>query len=111
MGPRFYAHGESSKRNISGTHLSCGELVAEPPLAPVANAEIPGSCARDVVVEVELGLEIGSSVAGSGKVGSSLMTILIEGSTGDKARVGVGQTIGARLFGRMDANMDAVFAI
>lgn len=92
------------------TYLGCGELVVETPVAPVANAEIPGSCARESVVEVELGLEIGSSVAGSGNVGSSLMIIPIGGSTGEEMRVGVGQAICAKLFNRIDASIDAVFA-
>lgn len=76
------------------THLNCGELVADP---AAANAETPGSCATEAVVEeVELGRDIGSRVAGNGTVPSS-MTDLIGGNAGDAVRVGIGEVIGGRL--------------
>ncbi|KAI1478432.1 hypothetical protein F4774DRAFT_426686 [Daldinia eschscholtzii] len=76
------------------THLNWGELVADP---AVANAETPGSGAAEAVVEeVELGRDIGSMVAGSGAVPSS-MTDLIGGNAGDAVRVGMGEVIGGRL--------------
>lgn len=82
--------------------LSCGELLA---LAdrPAARAEMPGSCATEAVVEVdilELGLDIGSmavgSRVGSGTRGPSSITDLIGGRDGESIRIGIGATIGGR---------------
>ncbi|KAI1107460.1 hypothetical protein F4804DRAFT_329192 [Jackrogersella minutella] len=77
-----------------GTHLNCGELVAEP---TAARAETPGNCATEAVAEeVELGRDIGSRVTGNGTVPSS-MTDRIGGNAGDAVRVGIGEVIGGRL--------------
>ncbi len=65
----------------------------EPPGASISNASFPGSCTREAVVEVELGLEIGSSVSGGGKVASSLMITRIGGNTRDEIGVGVGEMV------------------
>lgn len=73
------------------THLSCGELVVD---SPAANAETPGSCATE---EVELGRDIGSSVAGNGVDCCSSMTDLMGGNAGDARRVGIGEPVGGRL--------------
>ncbi|KAI2614167.1 uncharacterized protein GGS25DRAFT_37108 [Hypoxylon fragiforme] len=99
---------ESSMLSQGRTHLSCGELLAD---SPAASAETPGSCAAAaaaataaadadaaaVVEEVELGRDIGSTVAGNGAAVPSSMTDRMGGSAGDAVRVGVGEVIGGRL--------------
>jgi hypothetical protein len=71
---------------------------------------MPLSWAIETVVEVELGRDIGSSMAGgSGTVdGSSFMTDRIGGRAGDATRVGSGAMIGGRLSALSDASVDAV---
>lgn len=70
------------------THLSCGEFAAEP---PVASAAIPGSCAREACVDVELGRDMGSRVAGSV---SNCAPSSIRARTGGSSRSGGGVSAG-----------------
>ncbi|ORY63234.1 uncharacterized protein BCR38DRAFT_410180 [Pseudomassariella vexata] len=93
------------------THLSCGELVADP---PAARAEMPGNeaMASLVVVDVEFGREMGSRVNKGNEEGPSSMTDRIGGRTGDAtcALIGIGATIGGRLFPSAYVNAEAVTA-
>ncbi|KAH9909100.1 hypothetical protein F4778DRAFT_212984 [Xylariomycetidae sp. FL2044] len=86
-------------------YLDVGELVIDP---PVAKLEMPGSCVVEVVVEVELGRDTGSSVVGN-DVPSSIIRRM-EGNAGDDVRA-IGCIIGGRLWTPSDASADAVVRI
>lgn len=51
---------------------------------PEASDEIPGSCGKDSWLEVELGRDIGSRVAGSESRGSGGCALPVESSTSDR---------------------------